>query len=166
MRSSTLCLFFLFFGIAVFASPNTHVIPIVPDPELTPGHLCDENDPDFVEHRYPEQIPWCKRNVWPRDRHKAFDAYNIPRDCRPGHTPYIIDHMIPLSIGGSNSAKNLWPEFHLVGKHWGDLEFEMYQKLAAGEISQAEAIETIVAAKTGLVLDLSHVQGCGEGAQL
>ena len=143
-----------------------HLIPVVPNPELTTGALCSESDPDFVEYRYPEQVPWCRRNVWSRDRRAVYRAYNIPQECQAGHHPYIIDHFIPLSLGGSNSHTNLWPEHHLVGKHWGEFEYELFLRLSDGEITQQEAIEAIIRAKTQLDLDLSSVRGCGRAENL
>ena len=40
-------------------------------------------------------------------RRKVFAEYGIPWEKR---NAYEADHLTPLSIGGSNSIRNLWPE--------------------------------------------------------
>lgn len=40
-------------------------------------------------------------------KHEVFAEYGITEHL-PGE--YEVDHLIPLSIGSSNSIKNLWPE--------------------------------------------------------
>jgi hypothetical protein len=37
----------------------------------------------------------------------VFGAYGIDYST---HSRYELDHLIPLELGGNNSAKNLWPE--------------------------------------------------------
>ena len=135
-----------------------HEIPIVPDPEMTPGHLCTTEDRHFREFRYKEQIPYCRRAVSFNHRARIYDAYNIPEECRHRYT---IDHFIPLAIGGSNDSRNLWPEHKLVKLTRERFELDIYLAMKRGEIYQEEALELMVEEKTRLELDLSDVKGCG-----
>lgn len=118
--------------------------PLVPIDGMTPGEVCDVDNPDFERFRYEERIPYCKRNVSKSQKTRIYEAYNIPEECRGRYT---IDHLIPLSIGGTNSELNLWPEHVLIKAERPDLEHDTFKLLAAGEITQEEAIETILEAK-------------------
>ncbi|MBI4041496.1 MAG: hypothetical protein HY390_06495 [Deltaproteobacteria bacterium] len=119
--------------------------PLIPDPEITQGDLCTEDNPDFAKYRYQENIPYCQRNVSKARREKIYEKYNIPSHCR---YLYTIDHFIPLSIGGSNADQNLWPEHVLVKATRPKLEEEIYLALAQGELNQQEAIDIIIKEKT------------------
>ena len=47
------------------------------------------------------------RSVSESLRHQVFTAYDIDYST---HSRYELDHLIPLELGGNNSANNLWPE--------------------------------------------------------
>lgn len=119
--------------------------PLTPDPKKTPGHLCTLGDDDYKERRYPEKIIYCERNVTRARRTKIYDDYGIPEKCRERYT---VDHLIPLSIGGSNSDLNLWPEHKLIKADRPTLEQDVFNELREGRISQREAVDIIVRAKT------------------
>lgn len=133
-------------------------IPVIPDPRSTSGHLCTEADIDYAERRYAESIPYCRRNVSRFERDQIYDDYGVPVECRHRYT---IDHFVPLSLGGSNSPRNLWPEHVLVKAARPRLEWELYIALRDGQINQSQAVRIIIEEKTTLDLDLSGVVGCG-----
>jgi hypothetical protein len=135
------------FGLLVHAQ-DPHHYPQVPHPTATPGDMCDEQDPDFHEYRYQERIPYCKRRVSPAFKKQIYQAYNIPAECRK---KYTVDHLIPLSIGGSNDRTNLWPEHVLLKEERPLFEEEIYQELRDGIITQAQAIRLILEEKTRAV---------------
>jgi hypothetical protein len=118
--------------------------PLVPDKKVTPGSVCSESNPDFDEHRYSERIAHCDRNVEHETKAKIYDWYRIPEKER---TNYTIDHLIPLSIGGDNSEKNLWPEHRQLKAKRPHLEEEIHRQLRDGELSQRAAIDRILKAK-------------------
>jgi hypothetical protein len=118
--------------------------PRIPDQTVTPGDLCTRQDPDFDGYRYKEHIAYCERNVTPAQKRQIYDQYNIPKSKRHNYT---IDHFIPLSIGGSNSRENLWPEHVKIKELRIDLEINTYYELERGNISQKEAIRIITEAK-------------------
>lgn len=119
--------------------------PLIPDPLMTNGDLCTAENPDFAGYRYKERIPYCRRNVERETKTNIYMAYQIPLQCR---NHYTIDHFIPLSMGGSNKVVNLWPEHKKVKATRPYLEQEVFEQLKKGEITQAEAIDIIVQAKT------------------
>jgi hypothetical protein len=149
--------FILSFQSLVWAQPLAP-IPINPDSQQTPGELCSEENRDFLNLRYDEKIPYCQRNVSPQLKRRIYDNYGVPRQC---HRFYTIDHLIPLSMGGDNSIRNLWPEHIRVKATRQDLEESTFQRMLQGEITDAEAIAIILEAKRTLVLDLSNLEGCG-----
>ena len=125
-------IFSLFLSLSAYSQPITS-----PDIDMTPGSYCTTSDPDFREFRYDEQIPWCKRNVDYDTKVIVYNMYGMEPD-----DAYTIDHLIPLSLGGSNHIDNLWPQHESV--YSGRLEYNMYVKLRRGEVTQQEAIDTVL----------------------
>ena len=75
----------------------------LPNPNLTPGATLNVTRDDVCEsgntnlaHDIPVTV---KRQV--------FDRYGIKPDAPVG---YDVDRLIPTTLGGSNSIKNLWPQ--------------------------------------------------------
>lgn len=122
----------------------TRYTPARPDPIATPGELCDRKDLDFIEYRYKERIPYCVRNVSTELKVEIYDYYKVPESKRRFYT---IDHFIPLSIGGSNKAINLWPEHKKIKELRMNLENEVYDEVKSGQMTQEEAVDKIIKAK-------------------
>ena len=76
--------------------------PYLPDPELTPGDVFDVTVEDICTPGYATKV----RAVPKALRDQAFESYGVAFRERKN---YQLDHLIPLSLGGSNSIKNLFP---------------------------------------------------------
>lgn len=111
----------------------------VPNPKLTPGNtvkvtkdeLCGSGNKSFDG-----SIPISLKR-------KVFDLYRI-RTGEP--TAYNVDHLIPVSLGGSNSIKNLWPQ-PLSGE-WSyqaknKLEHRLHRLVCRGELALETAQQEI-----------------------
>lgn len=131
----------LLVSIALFCSGELLAYPLTPTPGMTSGGLCDEIDPDFVDHVYPESIPYCERNVSTALKQEIYAAYGIPYE---EHSQYTIDHLIPLAIGGSNEPANLWPEHRALKATRPALEMRLYLQLRDGKITQQQAIHQVL----------------------
>jgi 5-methylcytosine-specific restriction endonuclease McrA len=106
----------------------------------TYGSLCTTADPTFYEYRYQEQIPYCKRDVTTERKIEI-----CKRDGVEDRSDYTVDHIIPLSLGGSNSDDNLWCQHKLLAVT--NIEYEAYKELENGSISQKQAIDKVLKAK-------------------
>lgn len=136
-------------GFSPSVSPRLS-FPFVPDPKMTTGSLCTPENPDFERYRYKEQIPYCKRNVSSRMKAAVYRRYGVSSHCK---SEYTIDHFIPLSLGGTNEFNNLWPEPKSIKALRQNLEYNLYKRLSAGKITQAEAVREIVHAKLNPPVD-------------
>ncbi len=116
--------------------------PSGPDPVMTPGTLCTHPD----SRRYPEKIPYCKRDVSSAEKKQIFKHYDEARGFRTRELPrddFKIDHYIPLCMGGSNDERNLWPQHESIYVLTDRSEDLLCQHMEAGIMSQSEAVATI-----------------------
>ena len=56
---------------------------------------------------------------------------------------FKIDHLIPLCLGGSNEASNLWPQHVKIYTETDPLEPYLCGLLQEGKITQAAAVQII-----------------------
>ncbi len=138
MKSFLILAFIFLFSIPSFS------YPLIPNPEWAKGSLCDRQDSDYEKDRYSQKIPYCRRNVETSLKHKLYDLYQIPENCRKRYT---IDHIIPLSVGGDNTPQNLWPEHVHVKATRMRFEEEIFHEVRDGNLSQKEAVEIIIKEK-------------------
>lgn len=108
----------------------------VPDPARTPGAALDVTAADVCVSGYSKRV----RNVPAAVKRQAYALYGI-RTHGPGE--YEVDHLISLSLGGSNSIRNLWPQSFRTHP-WNayvkdELENELHRRVCAGTIDLAKA---------------------------
>ena len=128
--------------------------PDGPHPEMTPGALCENSS----TYRYDEHIMYCERSVSSSTKNKIIQAYDEELGYGIRKMPrndFKIDHFIPLSIGGSNSVLNLWPQHKSVYEYSDPLESQVSDLMVKGRIKQAEAVQVIRDCKL-------HLERCEE----
>lgn len=123
--------------------------PLGPDLKETPGVVCTTP----TEHRYPENIDYCARDVDSYLKKSIIAKY----DTMFGYSirsmnrmDFKIDHLIPLCAGGANDERNLWPQHKSVYEITDPIEPLLCEKMAEGKLKQADAIKLIMRAKLNL----------------
>ncbi|KAJ3311235.1 hypothetical protein HDU76_003169 [Blyttiomyces sp. JEL0837] len=130
-------------AISVSASPVRRTIPYNgPDQSYTTGQLCSPSDPWYQGEAY--GISKCTRHVTRAEKDEVAAHYGTdPSE----YSSVEFDHLIPLGIGGSNDASNLWPQPGPSGQSDSGskdaVENQAYQQLSSGQISQREAVQMI-----------------------
>ena len=76
------------------------------------------------------------RNVPYRIRDRVYTAYGLARGHRRG---YIIDHLIPLELGGTNAVANLRPQPRPESKRKDRDEDRLHDEVCSGQITLAAA---------------------------
>ena len=123
--------------------------PSHPDARLTPGDVC--HNPDT--YRYPEHVAYCSRAVDTDFKKEIIVQYDRELGFHVGamsRSLFKIDHYIPLCAGGSNERDNLWPQHVSIYSITDPVEPLICQKMAAGRLKQAQAIDIIKRAKANL----------------
>lgn len=126
-----------------------HKFPDGPDLRKTPGDTCKNS----TTYRYPEHIMYCDRSVDTSTKNRIIAEYDKEFGYGIRQLPrgdFKIDHLVPLSVGGANTAENLWPQHKSVYKYSDPLESDLANLIAAAKITQKEAIRVIVECKTNL----------------
>ena len=122
------------------ASPTGTSAPTMPDPKLTPGDTLPVTLADIQVRGYSAKV----RNVPVSVKREVYASYGI---AHWNKGEYEVDHLIPLSLGGSNSKKNLWPESYLTepwNAHTKDqLEYKLLTLVRAGKVDMKVAQQEI-----------------------
>lgn len=119
----------------------------LPDPVCTPGDADPRVTPDNVGSTI------CRRGYAASVRPPKEVTYRIKvrvtRDYGIGDVPFAkleLDHLIPLSLGGSSEVTNLWPQFR-AGPHNVDDKDAVAERLnrdvCRGHLGLREAQEAI-----------------------
>lgn len=121
--------------VSAFASDTL----IRPDPRLTPGAVLPVTAEQVCQLGYAKSV----RHVDGKTKARVYREYGIDRNA--GF--YEIDHLISLSLGGSNDIRNLWPESYDTTP-WNaeakdTLEDRLHKLVCDGTISLAEAQHAI-----------------------
>lgn len=102
---SVLCVAMVFTGTVLVASGAEAAD--LPDTRLTPGNALRVKAPEICRPGYaPATLHALSPAQWHDRRAQIFQAYGIEKQDRGA---YVINHLIPLEIGGSNELANLWP---------------------------------------------------------
>jgi hypothetical protein len=123
--------------------------PKNPNLTETPGKLCTTP----TEHRYPEQIAYCARDVDSYLKKSIIAKYDSLFGYSIGSMnrgEFKIDHLIPLCAGGANVEENLWPQHKSVYVITDPIEPLICQKMSEGKLKQADAIVLVLKAKMNL----------------
>ncbi len=81
-------------------------------------------------------IPHTARHVTYQEKKTLFDRAGIPRS--QWHN-YIVDHRIPLELGGSNDLSNLQIQDRVTAHRKDKVENYLASKVRRGEMSLSEA---------------------------
>jgi hypothetical protein len=112
----------------------------LPDPEVTPGAVFDDvSAGDVCAAHYTQGVrqPRYNRKV------DAFSGYGVSIRDREH---YAVDHLIPISLGGSNAVENIWPQPVEAGSGADEkdaLEAQLHSLVCADQVTLAEAQHAI-----------------------
>jgi len=113
--------------------------PSLPNPTLTPGRTTTATREDICKPGYTRKV----RSVSASLKRRVYASYGRTR--QPG-VCCEVDHLIPLELGGANSAENLWPQPW--NGAWGakekdQLENRLHRLVCSGKLDLPTAQQAI-----------------------
>jgi hypothetical protein len=138
ITSATSCLILAFLSPGML-SPAQGTPSYVPNTKLTPGSVREVTKDDLCESKYRSYDSAVSVSV----KSKVFDLYSINTELG---IAYNIDHLIPVTLGGTNAVQNLWPqplagEWNYMKKN--SLERRLYKLVCSGELELQKAQQEI-----------------------
>ena len=116
---------------------DCHINGPFPDPTCTPGAIFPDAAPAAIcVPGYTKGV----RSVSAKLKKQIYIAYGM--DYPPPTGTYELDHLVPLALGGSNDAANLFPEAAEPTPGFKEkdvVEVYLYQEMCAGHIPLAAA---------------------------
>lgn len=119
----------------------------LPNRTRTPGAIATSSTGTVCRPGYAH----AARNVPYRVRDAVYTAYGLPRGHR---TPrggyvgprrgYVIDHLVPLELGGANNVRNLWPQPRNEAHAKDRVEDELHEAVCSGRMRLVDAQQRIV----------------------
>ena len=97
------------------------------DPTLSPADICSQGTRKF-------------RHVTADTRTKVLQDYSVPAS---DSYEYEIDHLVPLCLGGMNTAANLWPQPEKEALVKDRLERRLCEMVCQGDVPLADAQRAI-----------------------
>lgn len=122
---------------AIFSATAGAAFAALPNSGLTPGDVDERDRATICMTGAAEQ----RRSVSYATRDRVYLAYGIPRGHRKGL--YRIDHLVPLELGGSNRASNLWPQPYADSKLKDRVERQLHNAVCNGSITLESAQRAI-----------------------
>lgn len=122
---------------------------LLPDPTLTPGHVMTTSRAEVCERGYSKRV----RKVSTATKREVMRRYGINPDRRPS---LEVDHLISLSLGGSNDPRNLWPQLERPRPGFREkdrVEFRAWLEVCAGRLDLREAQRRMATNWYGLYLE-------------
>ena len=113
-----------------------------PDHARTPGAIATTDTAVVCKEGYAHGA----RHVPYRVRDSVYAAYGIPRGHRSSdggyvgpRRGYVIDHLVPLELGGANDARNLWPQPRTEARRKDRVEDALHDAVCAGRMRLVDA---------------------------
>lgn len=75
--------------------------------------------------------------------HAIFDEYNIPFPQGSAAETWVIDHLIPTALGGTDDPTNLWPMKVPLASQKNELEAKLHDLVCDGQLQVAVAQQEI-----------------------
>jgi hypothetical protein len=93
---------------AIFATGGVAYATATADPALTPGASnAAVTQATIYQTICTRGYTSTIRNVSTKTKSAIYAEYHVSKSAQRG---YVIDHLIPLEVGGSNDIRNLWPQ--------------------------------------------------------
>ncbi|MGH3289417.1 MAG: hypothetical protein ACRDPD_32865 [Streptosporangiaceae bacterium] len=118
----------------------------LPDPRCTPGSI----DPVVTQTDIKSTIckgGWTDPHLRPPEAQTEAFKYDVayPAYGTPPSEKTELDHLVPLELGGSNDATNLWPEYPPSPNPKDKVEDALNAAVCDGRVSLAAAQDAIAA---------------------
>jgi hypothetical protein len=112
------------------------IAALLPNASLTPGAIATTDRAAVCSPSYAR----THRHVSSHLKAEAFRRYGIPTDER---RRYVIDHLVPLELGGANTIANIWPQPKNEAKRKDRVEALLHERVCSGAMSLPAAQNAI-----------------------